>query len=305
MTALTVQTNRPVKKVPAVVIKKLTGNILFYLAIAALLCVVVGPFLWMFISSISPQTELSATPPHWIPENPTLFRYSALFAGAGSGWTSLPMGVEKFLRGLTNSLIVSFLTTVICVSTGTLAAYALARTYVPGKNKFMIAILSSHMVPVIVIIFPLYLLLHRMDLMDDLRGLVLLYTGFMLPTVIWIMHSYFQTLPRELEEAAIVDGCNRLQALIKIIIPLSGPGLVAVSAFAFLSSWNEFFMALIFTGANTKTITVTVTEFSSQFGVDYGLMATGGVIGSIPPLILAFLLQKYIVAGLTAGSVKG
>ncbi|MHC1783663.1 MAG: carbohydrate ABC transporter permease [Anaerolineaceae bacterium] len=259
----------------------------------------------MFISSISPQTELSATPPHWIPEEPTLFRYSALFTGAGEGLKDLPVGVEKFLRGLINSLVVSFLTTIICVSTGTLAAYALARLHVPGKNKFMIGILSSQMVPVIVIIIPLYLLLQRLDMMDSLRGLVMLYTGFMLPTVIWIMHSYFQTLPHELEEAAIVDGCNRFQAFLKIIIPLSGPGLVAVSAFAFLSSWNEFFMALIFTGANTKTITVTVTEFSSQFGVDYGLMATGGVIGSIPPLILAFLLQKYIVAGLTAGAVKG
>jgi multiple sugar transport system permease protein len=278
---------------------------LFYLAIVTLVCIVVGPFLWMFISSISPQIELTATPPHWFPENPTLFRYQALFAGSGDGSTTLPAGVEKFIRGLTNSMIVSVLTTLVCVSTGTLAAYALARLNVPGKNKFMMGILSSQMLPIIVIIIPLYLLLQKLDLMDDLRGLVLLYTGFMLPTVIWIMHSYFETLPHELEEAAMIDGCNRFQALWKVIIPLSGPGLVAVSAFAFLSSWNEFFMALIFTGANTKTITVTVTEFSSQFGVDFGLMATGGVIGSIPPLVLAFLLQKYIVAGLTAGSVKG
>jgi multiple sugar transport system permease protein len=280
-------------------------NTLFYLAIFAMLCLVVGPFLWMIISSISSQVELSATPPHWIPQNPTLFRYEALFTGVGKGLANLPPGVEKFLRGLTNSLIVSTLTTIVCVSTGTLAAYALARMHVPGKNKFMLAILSSQMIPVIVIIIPLYLLLQKLDMMDSLRGLVLLYTGFMLPTVIWIMHSYFLTLPHELEEAAMIDGCNRFQALLKVIIPLSGPGLVAVSAFAFLSSWNEFFMALIFTGANTKTITVTVTEFSSQFGVDFGLMATGGVIGSIPPLVLAFLLQKYIVAGLTAGSVKG
>jgi multiple sugar transport system permease protein len=280
-------------------------NTLFYLAIFALLCLVVGPFLWMIISSISTQVELSSTPPHWIPQNPTLFRYEALFTGMGKGLANLPPGVEKFLRGLTNSLIVSTLTTIVCVTTGTLAAYALARMNVPGKNKFMMAILSSQMIPVIVIIIPLYLLLQKFDMMDSLRGLVLLYTGFMLPTVIWIMHSYFLTLPHELEEAALIDGCNRFQALLKVIIPLSGPGLVAVSAFAFLSSWNEFFMALIFTGANTKTITVTVTEFSSQFGVDFGLMATGGVIGSIPPLVLAFLLQKYIVAGLTAGSVKG
>jgi multiple sugar transport system permease protein len=280
-------------------------NILFYLAIVVLLCVVVGPFLWMFISSISPQVELSATPPHWFPQNPTWFRYQALFARAGEGGANIPAGVEKFLKGLSNSLIVSTLTTLICVSTGTLAAYALARLNVPGKNKFMMGILSSQMLPIVVIIIPLYLMLQKFDMMDSLRGLVLLYTGFMLPTVIWIMHSYFETLPRELEEAAMVDGCSRFEAFLKVIIPLSGPGLVAVSAFSFLSSWNEFFMALIFSGANTKTITVTVTEFSSQFGVDYGLMATGGVIGSIPPLILAFLLQRYIVAGLTAGSVKG
>ncbi len=154
----------------------------------------------------------------------------------------------------------------------------------------MIGILSSQMVAVIVVIIPLYLLLQRLEIMDSLHRLVMLYSGFILPTVLWIMHCYCQTLPQELEEAAIVDCCNRLQAFLKIIIPLSGPGLVAVSAFAFLSSWNEFFMALIVTGANTKTITV--TKFSSQFGVDYGLMATGGIIGSIPPLILAFFLQR-------------
>jgi multiple sugar transport system permease protein len=285
--------------------RSIFNNILFYLAIVILLCVVVGPFLWMFISSISPQVELSATPPHWFPENPTWFRYQALFAKGGAGGVNMPAGVEKFLKGLTNSLIVSTLTTLICVSTGTMAAYALARLNVPGKNKFMMGILSSQMLPIVVIIIPLYLMLQKFDMMDSLRGLVLLYTGFMLPTVIWIMHSYFETLPHELEEAAMVDGCTRFEAFLKVIIPLSGPGLVAVSAFSFLSSWNEFFMALIFTGANTKTITVTVTEFSSQFGVDYGLMATGGVIGSIPPLLLAFLLQRYIVAGLTAGSVKG
>jgi len=280
-------------------------NTLFILAIIALLCIMVGPFLWMVISSVSPLVELSATPPHWIPEKPTLFRYQALFVGAAQGSTSLPAGIEKFLRGLKNSLIVSSLTTLICVSAGTLASYALARTNFVGKNKIMLVILSSQMLPVVVLIIPMYLLLQKIDLMDNLLGLVLMYSGFMLPTVIWIMHGFFQTIPNELEEAAMMDGCNLLQAFLKVIIPVSGPGLVAVSAFSFLSAWNEFFMALIFTGTDTKTITVTVAEFSSQFGVDYGLMATGGVIGSIPPLLLAFLLQKYIVAGLTAGSVKG
>jgi multiple sugar transport system permease protein len=279
--------------------------VIFFISIIFVIFSVVTPFLWMVVSSISPQTELSAKPPHWIPNNPTLFRYQALFLKASDTQNLLPAGVEKFLRGLTNSLMVSTITTVVCVVVGSMAAYALSRLTVPGRKQFLFGILGSQMLPVFVIIIPLNLMMQQYKLIDTRHGLILLYSGFLLPTVIWIMHGYFLTLPRELEEAAMIDGCSRLSAFLKVIIPLSGPGVVAVSAFAFLSAWNEFFMALIFTASNAKTITVVVTEFSSQFGTDYGLMATGGVIGSIPPLLLAFLLQKYIVAGLTAGAVKG
>jgi multiple sugar transport system permease protein len=278
---------------------------IFFVSIIFVIFSVVAPFLWMVISSISPQTELSAKPPHWIPNTPTLFRYQALFFKASGAQNLLPAGVEKFLRGLTNSLMVSSITTVVCVVVGSMAAYALSRLTVPGRKQFLFGILGSQMLPVFVIIIPLNLMMQQYKLIDTRHGLILLYSGFLLPTVIWIMHGYFLTLPRELEEAAMIDGCSPLSAFWQVIVPLSGPGVVAVSAFAFLSAWNEFFMALIFTASNAKTITVVVTEFSSQFGTDYGLMATGGVIGSIPPLLLAFLLQKYIVAGLTAGAVKG
>lgn len=281
------------------------SRVILYLLVLMVVFAVVAPFLWMVISSISTQTDLASTPPAWIPQHPTLERYRSLFLGAHEGQTTLPAGVEKFLRGLTSSLVVSISTTLVCIAAGSMAAYALARLPIPGKQPVMVGILGSQMLPIIVIIIPLYLLIQQLKLMDTWRGLVLLYSGFMLPTVIWIMHSYFLTIPREMEEAALIDGCSRLGALARVVIPLSGPGLVAVAAFTFLSSWNEFFMALVFSASNAKTITVVVTEFSSQFGVDYGLMATGGVIGSLPPLLLAFLLQRYIVAGLTAGAVKG
>lgn len=282
--------------------RKQLERVITYFFVFMLVFAVVAPFIWMVISSISPQVELSAKPPHWIPDNPTLARYRALIFGSQSG-AAIPAATEKFLRGMLSSLVVSISTTAVCVVAGTMAAYALARLPIPGKPRVLVGILSAQMVPVIVIIIPLYLLLR--SLADTWIGLIVLYAGFMLPTVIWIMHSYFLSIPESLEEAAMIDGCSRLSALVRVILPLSGPGLVAVSAFTFLSSWNEFFMALIFTGARTKTITVVVTEFSSQFGVDFGLMATGGVIGSLPPLILAFLLQRYIVAGLTAGALKG
>ncbi|MFM8423987.1 MAG: carbohydrate ABC transporter permease [Chloroflexota bacterium] len=285
--------------------QRVIEQIIIYLLVLMLVFAVVAPFAWMILSSISPQTELSAVPPHWIPNEPTFERYRALFLGAQSNGAALPAGVDKFIRGFVSSMVVSVATTVICVVTGSMAAYALARLPIPGKNKFMVGILSSQMLPVIVIVIPLYLLMQQFKMMDSWRGLILLYSGFMLPTVIWIMYSYFLTIPQDLEEAAMIDGCSRIGSYVRVILPLSGPGLVAVAAFTFLSSWNEFFMALIFSASNAKTIPVVVTEFSSQFGTDYGLMATGGVIGSVPPLILAFLLQRYIVAGLTAGAVKG
>ena len=276
----------------------------FYAFVLVLLFAILAPFAWMFISSIAPQRELTERPPNWIPEEPSVERYEALFF-PDSVESSVPIGARKFISGMRNSLIVSTTTMLVCLVFGTMAAYAIARIPLPGENFFMVGILGAQMMPIIVIIIPLYLVMQSLSLIDSLHGLVFLYTGFLLPTVIWIMHSYFKTIPAELEEAAMIDGCSRGGALVRVILPLSGPGLVAVAAFAFLSSWNEFFMALIFTGANAKTITVTVTEFSTQFGVDYGLMATGGILGSLPPLVLAFLLQRYIVQGLTAGATKG
>jgi multiple sugar transport system permease protein len=285
-------------------IRPALGTAVFYGFVLLFCFAMIAPFLWMIISSISPQYELVARPPHWIPENPTLHRYEALLFGPQEG-QSMPLAADKFLTALGNSLIVSSITTVICLIVGTFAAYPFARLRLPGQNSFLIGILAAQMLPVIVIIIPLSLVMQRLDLIDTYRGLILLYAGFLLPTVIWIMYGYLQTIPRELEDAAMIDGCTRFEAIIRVILPLAGPGLVAVGAFTFLSAWNEFFMALIFTASETKTITVTVTEFSTQFGIDFGLMATGGVIGSLPPLLLALLLQRYLVQGLTSGALKG
>lgn len=277
---------------------------MFYLLLGLFVFAILGPFIWMIISSISLPSELASVPPHWIPQFPTLDRYKALIFGAKSG-LPVPIAAVNFIHSLMNSLIISSATTIVCIIAGTSAAYAIVRLPVPGKGGFLFGMLAAQMLPVITVIIPLYLVMQTLKWIDTWHGLIILYSGYMLPTVIWIMHGYFQTLPEELEEAAMIDGCSRLGSLIRVILPISGPGLVAVTAFAFLYTWNEFFMALIFTGAHTKTITVIVTEFSNQAGIDYGLMTTGGVIGSIPPLIIAFLLQKYIVTGLTSGAVKG
>jgi multiple sugar transport system permease protein len=280
------------------------GSLVFYALVILLVFAMLAPFIWMIISSISPTSDLAQRPPAWIPENPTFIRYQALIFGPQPGM-SLPIAAARFLAALSNSMLIASMTTLVCIFAGTSAAYALVRLPVPGKNKFLFGMLSAQMLPVIVIIIPLFMVMQTLRLYDTWYGMVALYSGFMLPTVIWIMHGYFQTLPEELEEAAMIDGCSRFGALLRVVLPISGPGLVAITAFAFLYTWNEFFMALILTANRAKTITVIVTEFSTQAGIDYGLMMTGGVIGSLPPLILALLLQKYIVAGLTSGAVKG
>jgi multiple sugar transport system permease protein len=285
-------------------LRSLFGSTMFYLLVALLLFAVLAPFAWMIISSISLPSELASVPPHWIPQHPTLDRYLSLILGVNSG-LPVPIAATKFVHSLMNSLVISSATTIVCIIAGTLAAYAIVRLPVPGKGGFLFGMLAAQMLPVITVIIPLFLLLQAIRFTDTWHGMIILYSGYMLPTVIWIMYGYFQTLPEELEEAGMIDGCSRIGAFLRVVLPISGPGIVAITAFAFLYTWNEFFMALIFTGANTKTITVLITEFSNQAGIDYGLMTTGGVIGSIPPIIIVLLLQKYIVAGLTSGAVKG
>lgn len=280
------------------------GQVAVYTLVLLLVAVILGPFIWMIISSISPARELAQVPPHWIPEQPTLERYKALFFGTQTG-QSMPIAVKKFAEAMRNSLIITSVTTLSCLVFGTMAAYAFVRLPVPGKKGILFGFLAAQMLPIVVTVIPLHLVLRTLNLIDTWRGMIILYIGFMLPTVIWIMHSYFQTLPEEMEEAAMIDGCTRFQAFLNVVLPISGPGMVAIASFSFLYTWNEFFMALIFTQSHSKTIPVIITEFTTQAGMDYGLMATGGVVGSLPPLILAFLLQKYIVAGLTSGAVKG
>jgi len=156
------------------------------------------------------------------------------------------------------------------------------------------------------ILVPVYTIIRDLKLMDTLQGLIIIYSALIMPFAVWIMRGYFLTIPRDLEDAARIDGCTRIGALIRVVIPLSAPGLVATSLFCFLLSWEEFLFALIFTSSPAaKTIPVAIAEFTGRHAIDYGMMATGGVIAAIPPVLIALLFQRYLVSGLTSGAVKG
>ena len=161
------------------------------------------------------------------------------------------------------------------------------------------------MIPPIVIIIAIYFIFSKLKLLDSVFSLIFLYSSFILPFIIWMMRSYFLTIPKDLEEAAMIDGCTRIGALFRIMIPLSTPGLVANGILAFLMSWEEFLFALILTTDKAKTITVAIAEFTGKQYVDYGMMATGGVVGAIVPVLITLIFGKYIIKGLTSGAVKG
>jgi len=266
------------------------------------LLVIYLPIAWLVISSISTRAELLSTPPHWIPQAPTFENYkNILFSGPGT-----PDAARVFRRAMTNSIVVATAVTVISLLLGVPAAYAFSRIRFRGRQAAKLTLLGTRMLPAISIIIPLYMIAARTGMTDTRGVLVVLYLTFTLPFVIWIMASFFETIPMELEDAARIDGASRLVTLWRVILPISGPGLASTIIFAFLLAWDEFFFALIFTSTEAaKTVPVAIAEFTGRYAVDYGAMTTGGVLAAIPPVLLALLFQRYIVSGLTAGSVKG
>ena len=277
------------------------SRVLLYLAVLFIALWTVVPYLWLVISSISYKSELLTVPLRWIPAHPTLDNYRQLFFGGGATGEAISL----FLLTLRNSAAIAFLATLVCLVLGSLSAYALSRLVFPGSRYYMLLLMATQLLPPVAIVIPGYIVLKKVGLVDQVVGVMLVYLSFILPFVIWILRGYFSTIPPELEDAARIDGCTRLQAFYKVVLPLAGPGLASTAVYAFIASWNEFFYAFIYTSINAKTLPVLIAEFSSKFGPDYISMAAAGVVASLPPLLLALVFQKYLVSGLTAGAVKG
>jgi len=283
-------------------VKRLLFKTFIYLSAIALLIYLLGPFLWMFISSISSEKELISSPHRWFPSRPVFERYTSLL----NFWSqdTLTTGGEKFRNAFLSSLVITTFATVLTMFFGTLAAYSYARFDFKGKNSLVLGILLTQMLPRAAIVIPIYLFMGYLNLRDTRIGLIIVYAGFIMPIVIWILKNYFISIPLEIEEAAIMDGATTMQILFRIMIPLVTPALFATGLYSFITAWNEFFFALILTGSSSKTVPVAITEFSTQGGIDYGMMATAGIIGSIIPLTIALLFKDYITRGLTAGWSK-
>ena len=288
-------------------IKRTLSKSSVYLAIFLLMLWTFIPFLWMFISSITPASDLLVEKGAWLPDTPTLERYRSVafddmvtYRGAK---VMAPGAV--FRKSIANSFKITAATTMLCLVFSSLSAYAYARLRFRLKRPMMALALFFQLLPPIVLLVPMYLLVRQFGLIDKPVTLVLIYTSFVLVYDIWILTGYFKSVPFVFDEAARVDGCSRLGALFHVVLPSSVPGLVAVGVLSFMMCWDEFMYALIFTNSmDSKTIPVAISEFTTQFGIDYGMMMTGGVLATVIPMILAMVFQKYIVMGLTAGAVK-
>jgi multiple sugar transport system permease protein len=282
--------------------KKTPRTLLQVLLVIPVILFIYLPVAWLIISSISTRSELLSTPIHWIPQQPTIQNYINIIA-PGENASEV---AKTFRITLWNSLLVASSVTVIALTLGSLASYALVRLRFPFRQSMLIGILGTRMIPEISLVIPLYLFATRFGLYNSPAILIITYLSFALPFAIWLMAAFFNTIPVELEDAARIDGCNRIETLFRIIMPISAPGLVSTGLFVFLTAWDEFFFALILTSTvSAKTVPVAIAEFTGRYVVDVGGMMTGGVLAAIPPVLLSLIFQRYIVSGLTAGAVKG
>jgi len=280
---------------------RILSSTIQYLVIIILLMVVMFPIVWMVSTSLKEHYDLFETPPRWIPRNSTTAAYQRIFISrAGAG------GVN-FLTYFKNSLIVCSITVLFCILLAIFSGYALSRFHRRGEKSIFTSILITQMFPLPMFLISFYIMFMRLKLLNTYTGLIMAYTSFSLPFCIWMIKGFFDKIPVELEEAALVDGCSRMSALWRVVIPLVSPGIVAIGIFAFLSAWDEFMFALTLMSQDAmRTLPPgIVLSFVGEFDVRWEDMMAASVVATLPVLVVFLLLQKYLVEGLTAGAVKG
>lgn len=250
------------------------------------------PIYWMVTSSFKTRVDTFSIPPKWL-FSPTFQYYLSSFTD------------PKFMKVLQNSLIITATTVVMSLFFGAWAAYAFARFRFKGSLALSFSLIIARMMPPIVFIVPVYLLFNALKLRNTHIGLILIFTVFNLPFTVWMLKSFFEEVPIELEEAAWIDGASRLQALVRVTLPLIAPGLAATAVFAALLAWNEFLYALLLGGPSTTTLPVFLSGFIGERNVEWGAIMATAVIAVVPPTILVMLVQRNLIKGLTLGAVKG
>ena len=270
-----------------------------YIGLAFFLFWTLVPFLWMLLASLKTNKEIYDTFT-LVPKRLFFGHYADLLRGNGGSKAS-----GSFRQWLLNSAMVSVVVTALSVILGALAAYSITRLHFTGRAALARGLIFTYLVPTSLLFIPLFTIVARLQLVDTLQSLMLVYPTFTLPFCTWMMASYFRSIPIELEESARVDGCNRLGALFKIVMPIAAPAVAVVAIFAFTQSWNEFLYALVFTNSlATRTVTVGLTQMLGEDVFFWGQMMAGALIAAVPPVVLYMVAQRFVIGGLAAGGVK-
>jgi multiple sugar transport system permease protein len=298
---------------------KLWRRLGLLVASTVFLVYVLAPVAWLVSSSFQSESEITAKPPHWIPHQPTLENFRAIFVAdqqevtyetrrardtAAGGF--IPSTAKNLLPSMWNSLVVAISVVVLNLLIGVPAAYALAKIRFVGRQGSIYLMLTTRVIPDIALVVPLFLMIRNLGLSNTLGALIITYLAITLPFTVYILINYFESIPIDLHKAARVDGCSHLQVLQHVYLPLGVPALMASLMFAFLTSWNEFLLALMLTQSDEmKTLPIVISGFVLDFTTSFSFINAAGVIAIVPPVLIALLFERYIVSGLTAGAVKG
>lgn len=273
---------------------RLGWNIATYAVLITLTIFCIFPLAWTLLTSLKYEADIVTQTMQYIPKRITFDNYVAIWTQSG------------FPTLVFNSFVVTATTVVLCLITGTLAAYSFSRFHYPGRGALMLGYLVIRMFPAVLMIIPLFILMRGVGLLDSRFGLALAYTSFLLPLFVWMLKGFFDAAPKELESAARIDGCTRLGAMVRIVLPLARNGLVATSVFVAIAAWNEFLFALMLTTSQgSRTWPVGLQLMVGEFQLPWGVLAAGGIISIIPVMILFAIVQRTMVHGITAGAVKG
>ena len=276
------------------VLKK-TGYILILLVF---LIMVLGPFIWAFILSITPEHAMLAKTTALLPEAITWKNYIELFGGSRKG--------QLLFTGTQNSLKAVGMTLLVGIPICLMSAYTLSRMEFKGRKLIRNLLLITMVIPVMATIIPLFRIFVARQLLDNVFWLSVVYVSSYLPMITWLMSNYFSTIPKELEEAAVIDGCGKLATFMKIILPISYPIILSAALIMFLNTWNQFQIPLILASSiETKPVAIVVSEFMTKDSIQYGLTAAAGILAVIPPAVTALLFRKFLISGMMRGSVKG
>ena len=278
---------------------KIFKKVLYVFALLIFLIFYLGPFVWTFIISITPDSMVLEKSLNFLPKSTTFKNYLLLFD------ISSRQGKLLF-SGMRNAIYASFVTIVLCIPMALLSAYALSRFKFFGKDFIKNSLLITMAIPVMATIIPIYKMFMQLKLLNNMYALSLVYVTSYLPVIVWLMSNYFSSIPRDLDEAAMVDGCTKTEALIYVVLPLSYPIIASAVLIIFLSTWSQFQIPLILASNNdTKPIAIITSEFITKDTVHYGLTAAAGILAIIPPALLALVFRKFLVSGIMKGSVKG